>query len=227
MGARQERLQEYLLAAGARATGGIPRCKSPSDLARAGILDEVVRTYHQLSGTASLPTLNAGAWDIQIDGHAVELDEEQHFNRYRAITLSSPVYRRLAVLNMRDYTQWCAAHEGACLRTAGTRSGFWTKPSCEREFGPSSPVGVLDGGGSSRWKQRAFYDFIKDLTPLVYGHEVRRLAVWEVVVVAGRPCALGDLLDGKRAADAPGVAASIRAHLQSPVAHSTPQTAAS
>ncbi|MHA7678588.1 DUF7255 family protein [Cupriavidus sp. PET2-C1] len=37
--------------------------------------------------------------------------------------------------------------------------------SCERQFGVGSAQKILEGAGAPRRKQRAFYDFVKDLCP--------------------------------------------------------------
>jgi hypothetical protein len=44
----------------------------------------------------------------------------------------------------------------------------------------------LSGNGSPRWKQRAFYDFVTDRSPLPIGVTVVRVAVWDTLVDAGR-----------------------------------------
>lgn len=64
------------------------------------------------------------------------------------------------------YRVYCSAKENRCLRKAGSR-GYWSSSSSVAEFGPAGEPGVLAGAGSPRWKQRAFYDFIKDLSPFV------------------------------------------------------------
>ena len=44
----------------------------------------------------------------------------------------------------------------------------------------------LSGNGSPRSKQRAFYDFVTDRSPLLIGVTVVRVAVWDTLVDAGR-----------------------------------------
>ena len=58
-------------------------------LSKAGIMNEMLRTYRKLDGILDVPPLSFGKWDICLNGFIVELDEEQHFNRYRAATLES------------------------------------------------------------------------------------------------------------------------------------------
>ena len=39
--------------------------------------------------------------------------------------------------------------------------------------------GCLDGAGSSRWRQRAFYDFLRDVTGLIKEIPVIRLSIYQ------------------------------------------------
>lgn len=63
-------------------------------------------------------------------------------------------------------------------------------------FGEGGAAGDLLGAGSPRWKQRAFYDFVKDLAPLCANISVARLAIWDLVEIEGKRALLGDLLTG-------------------------------
>ena len=55
---------------------------------------------------------------------------------------------------------------------------------------------MLDRGpGSPRWKQRAFYDFTKDLAPLTEDLAVSRLSIWEEVASDSQTLLVGELLD--------------------------------
>ena len=44
---------------------------------------EIERIYKELGGTQEEPPLKFGAWDISTPKFIMELDEENHFNRYR------------------------------------------------------------------------------------------------------------------------------------------------
>jgi hypothetical protein len=138
-----------------------------------------------------------GPWDLQFDRLVVELDEERHFNRYRAITLKADIYEEL-LLPTAEYREFCDRHERDCLAAAGWR-GNWTNLSAESEFGPAGPERQLDGPGSPRWKQRAFYDFVKDLAPLCLDMQLARLSIWETINVAGEALLLGAALADSQA----------------------------
>ncbi len=43
----------------------------------------------------------------------------------------------------------------------------------------SDDNGCLDGAGSSRWRQRAFYDFLRDVTGLIKEIPVIRLSIYQ------------------------------------------------
>ncbi len=160
------------------------------ELVAAGVGDEVTRIYRRLGGVRDQPRVAPGPWDLQIDEVVVELDEENHFNRYRALSLDSPLYRGLDHVDTVAYRAWCTSREVACL----TYGKYWTSTSSEREFGPPGPRPSLSGRGAPRWKQRAFYDLIKDLTPLVGHPAVRRISIYECVACKGDAQTLDELL---------------------------------
>lgn len=153
-GRRAEVLAELLEHVGYRRRTNPRRPRLP-DLERAKA-DCLVAIYRRLGGQVAEPVLTTGPWDLSFDGLLVELDEELHFNRYRAATLR--VARR----------PWTDLYVGYCLdggprcRRAGLFGRRWTTPSAEPHFGPPDIPGVLDGAGSPRWKQRAILDTVKD-----------------------------------------------------------------
>jgi hypothetical protein len=137
------------------------------------------------------PALRPGAWDLTFGGSVVvELDEELHFNRYRALTLSASWGASLPWTD--EFVVYCGKHEDECL-SAGAWGKRWTNPSCERMFGEAGPPGKLDGAGAPRWKQRALYDGMNDLAPAVHP-SVRLARVSVHDTVEGRR--LWDVLDG-------------------------------
>lgn len=137
--------------------------------------------YRELGGILDpMPSYYTGGWDIVLaDGRKVELDEEQHFNRYRVISLQQKWARELPWRG--EYLDDAQGREDACLRTASSRKGFWSKPKAEAMFGVPGPRGVLDGAGSPRWRQRALYDATKDIAALHGAVRLTRLSVWDNV----------------------------------------------
>lgn len=143
------------------------------------------------------------------DGLLVELDEELHFNRYRALTLGAPWAADLPWRE--DYLRYCSQNESACVAAAkwGKR---WTNPSCERLFGVAGPAGSFEGNGAPRWKQRALYDAIKDAFALSQQeYRLARVAVYDDI--DGRT--LEEVLRSPRPDDAEAVAELVRSRMSS------------
>lgn len=178
-GARAETLSTLLERCGYKRARAAP---PPPQLDRLSIAaqDRVRDVYSALGGSANEPKFRPGAWDLAFDdGLVVELDEELHFNRYRAITLAQPWANVLRWHE--DYLGYTVAYEEACLAAArwGKR---WTNPSCERMFGPADPPGTFGSVGAPRWKQRALYDAMKDIACLdSAGLQLVRLATVDFI----------------------------------------------
>lgn len=142
-----------------------------------------------------------GHWDIAgPDGLVIEFDEVQHFNRFRALSFAAPW---TAALPWRtSYLRWCELYENVNLKEH--RPGFWHGSRrnragisyAERLFG-SSELGDLVTG-SPRWKQRAWYDLIRDLQPFVRPN-LRLARISEFDLVDGH--LLGAVLRGRASAD--------------------------
>lgn len=92
------------------------------------------------------------------------------------------------------YRTYCESREGACLSKA-KHGGYWASDPTLRQFGPASVPGDLQPPGSPRWKQRAFYDFLKDVAPIAFGTPLARLAIWDTVSVNG--CEVPVLFTGR------------------------------
>jgi hypothetical protein len=136
--------------------------------------------FKALGGSDEPPRPRPGTWDLAFHGDlVVELDEELHFNRYRAQTLCSSLAQNLPW--RADYLRYCRDEEPACI-SAGSWGKRWTNDSCVRMFGPAGRPGDLPGAGAPRWKQRAFYDAIKDTVVLTScALRLSRVAVYDVV----------------------------------------------
>ena len=173
-----------------------PRLDDLSDEAKA----QVVATYRALGGTEPARPPRPGAWDLAFEGGlVVELDEELHFNRYRATTLEAFWSENLPWHD--EYLDFCSRHESECL-DAGKWGKRWTTPSCESMFGPPGEPGELEGPGAPRWKQRALYDAMKDIAALTSGTvRLARLSVWDIIgdvrlghtLVVGTPVDVNEL----------------------------------
>lgn len=108
------------------------------------------------------------------------MDEQLHFDRYRLMTLESPLYNEIKGFPLKEYRDYCIRCKENCLKS-GSHGGRWSKRSCEEMFGVAQSEGDLNGNGSPRWKQIAFYDFIKDISYITTGIPVVRLSIYDVI----------------------------------------------
>lgn len=167
-----------------KALGGLDsshRKLTNRDLQASAYYDEILSVYRRLGGILPVVPCNLKKGDIVLPDIIVELDEEQHFNRYRLVTLESPLYNKLGKFPLDQYRLFCREHEKAC-RSDGK---FWTSDPCEIQFGKAGERGVLDGQGAPRWKQRAFYDFLKDVSVLIIDTQYVRVSIYDKVKYSG------------------------------------------
>jgi len=158
---------------------------------------ELKQLYAAFGGDERQIAFRPGSWDLALkDGRVLELDEELHFNRYRALTLGTSWSSSLPW--RKDYLRHCETHEAICLG-AGRWGSRWVSPSTVRMFGTAAVAGDLDAsGGAPRWKQRALYDAIKDAAAVQdSGIKLARLSVHDEV--AG--VCLGTALNGDAVLD--------------------------
>ncbi|MFP4698611.1 MAG: hypothetical protein ACLFMO_07880 [Eubacteriales bacterium] len=174
----------------------LPRV-SYEDILKSKYCDEVTKVYYKLGGKLYKFPSRIGKWDIETEKFVLELDEELHFNRYRKITLNSRIYDELNDFPVRKYKKYCDEYEINCLK-AGSYGKKWTNLSCEKQFGVSAKNKDLTGNGSARWRQRAFYDYLKDLTPLILQFPLIRVSIWDKVKICDKEINIAYLLDKEK-----------------------------
>ena len=76
-------------------------------LLQSGYYDEAFGLYKKLGGTLSEVPMRVGAYDIDTRDFIIELDEENHFNRYRLATLDSTIYLK----NKNIAIKWVKKHK--------------------------------------------------------------------------------------------------------------------
>lgn len=132
----------------------------------------VRRIYRRLSGLslpATMPIRERRAIDGVIGGRGkawrlIEFDEAQHFNEYRALTLS--FYPEDCPLGFPRDVWLTASRRGSLIGPPG----YWS---------PKPPVFPMDGG---RHRQRAFRDALADLLPPLHDFgPTLRIADFEVL----------------------------------------------
>jgi hypothetical protein len=150
-------------------------------------------------------TLTPDAWDMVLlpDSTYVELDEENHFTRYRRRTLepgwSCALPWRDAYLGYVDKFEHRARTDGRFWKPKRRVDGGPQK--AERIFGEAADRGNFDGNGSPRWKTRALYDAAKDLCAIDESVRLARLSIYDTI--DGVP--LGELLLGSTPIDVPAL----------------------
>lgn len=150
-------------------------CKlTEQELLASGYYEAVVNVYRILGGVLSMPPIRVGKYDIDTANFIIELDEENHFNRYRLSTLDSPIYANNPNIDVEQYKKFCKNYEDRCL----TYGKYAKNDSTEKQFEYCELDGNLDDS-RSRWKQRAFYDFIKDITSIVKNVPIIRISIYE------------------------------------------------
>lgn len=148
---------------------------SESELRYSDYFSEIMRVYRQLGGILFNAPTRVGKYDIDTPNFMIELDEENHFNRYRLCTLESSIYTDNCNLDVENYRLFCSSYEGYC-RTDGNCA---MTASSEKQFGISSIDGDFLRISRTRWKQRAFYDFLKDVTSIIIGIPIIRISIYE------------------------------------------------
>nr|WP_245914776.1 hypothetical protein [Nocardia fluminea] len=200
-GRRAAALQHMLIKAGLHPAPlpPPPRLAQLSGDAQAAI--EAV--YQALGGSAPMLRLRPGSWDLAFaDGLVIELDEELHFNRYRAQTLHS--LAAAALPWHEDYLWYSSRYEQNCL-AAGKWERRWSTTRCETMFGPPGPPGVLVGRRLASMETTRALRRCQRHRCDALDHAVRlaRLSIWDSV--GGMP--LGDGLYEKAQIDPAQVAA--------------------
>ena len=176
-----------------------PRLEHFPDALRSNIL----ALYHELGGILDEPLLRPGTWDVPLKGGLVlELDEEQHFTRYRTVTLDAPWAADLPWA--RVYQQYA---ERAGDAHGGTGGGRWTSAAAEKQFGIADPEGAFILQGAPRWKQRALYDAMKDAAAAAGLVRLARISVYDMV----GSVSIGRVLYGRSTVSANAIAELIRA----------------
>ena len=201
MGARQENLINLLKVTSDKVDCEVISKPTLEDYKRSIYYNELLSIYKALNGGQPEIPFNIGKYDCIINGTIVELDEENHFNRYRAITLQATIYKKKNVLNNESYLGYCKLFETKCQ----ARGGYWQNDSSDRQFNNSDIAGSFQSKGSSRWKQRAFYDLLKDHIPFILDIPVKRISIYDTIEVNKIPYTINNILNKGDKAFAPAI----------------------
>ena len=152
-----------------------------------------LQTYESLGGRGKFPELKFNVSFMEFGRFCVLLDEQIHFNRYRAKTLRSVFYENISSFPLMKYRSYSRKYEVECLKT-GTSKPAWTNEEAERHFGPSQDNGDLGLAGSSGWKLTAFQDFAIDLIARQRKMRLLRISVWDDLLIHKKLMKLNELL---------------------------------
>jgi hypothetical protein len=190
---RQQQLTKILLTVYREVYPEIPSM-SWDDLEKNNLAQEVLIVYKELGGVLPKPSVKIDTWGLSLDACLVELDDHNHFNRYRRTTLQAESYDKLAFFPVDSYKNYCRKFEAECLKSGMTPNN-WHSPKADRLFGAAGAIGDLSRNGATLWKLRAFEDYLKDLHAMIFPEfALMRVAVWEELLLGGKLTRLQDLL---------------------------------
>lgn len=152
-----------------------------------------LETYESLGGREAFPEIKIHVPFMEFGRFCVLLDEQIHFNRYRAKTLRSSFYENLTSFPLMKYRSYSRKYEVECLKS-GTSNPAWTNKEAERQFGPSQHNGDLGLSGSSGWKLIAFKDFAIDLIARQRKIRLLRVSVWDDILINKKLVKFNELL---------------------------------
>jgi hypothetical protein len=182
MGKRQDNVLKYLSCDFDFSPVKLPTLK---EYKASPYYQEIFEIYKELGGMLDeIPFggLSERYIDFFINGRILELDEENHFNRYRLVTLAASIYANNQSFDTDKYIKYCEKFNNKCRQNGK----FWRSNSSEQQFGVSAPEGIFDGNGSSRYKQRAFYDMLKDFIPHISDIALKRISIYDPITIEGQ-----------------------------------------
>ena len=171
-----------------------PEKLNSSSLKKGTAKEWIEKVYNDLSGKGDcwkvVFQLPEG---IETEQLRLSLDGSLQFNRYRAISLSSPLYEKYNPGWLAAYRRNCRSLERECLKD-GARQGVWTNPLAEQHFGQAQESGDFFGTGAAGWRLKAFEEFLADVYLFLGKQQHKRISVYERLMVQGKLIPLQQLL---------------------------------
>lgn len=167
------------------------------DIQKKNLTSDVMGVYKDLGGKLAKPEVLFPAFDLEFENLAIFMDEERNFNRYRAITLQSPLYSKLSNFSLEKYRSFCRTFEQECLKSASF-GHHWSNSFSEKDFGRSGEKGDLYKDGASAWKYKAFQDFLTDLMPLVFDIPVIRFSIYDNLLINSKMYRVNEIIISSR-----------------------------
>ncbi len=180
-GIREENLHKILLSK-YLPSAELNRNFSTSELKGLFTEKTLLETYASLGGKEAFPEITFQVSFMEFGRFCVLLDEQIHFNRYRAKTLRSSFYENLKSFPLMKYKSYSRKYETECIKS-GTSNPAWTNREAEFHFGASQSNGDLGLKGSAGWKLTAFKDFAIDMIARQRKLRLIRISVWDDLMI--------------------------------------------
>lgn len=150
--------------------------------------------YESLGGKSTAPYLPKIKFPFKINRFVFLYDEEEHFNRYRGLTLKTSLYEVFSFPWLDSYKRLCRTYEKDCVKV-GLQDRVWNGPPlASKLFGTSEEPGDLSGNGSSGWKLNAYNDCQYDLLSRLHGYKLIRIPAYETLMIERKLFKINDLL---------------------------------
>lgn len=155
---------------------------------------EVEQVYKILQGKGNCRDIEFALPEgIETEKVRLSLDGSLQFNRYRAVTLQSPVYDLQTVSWPETYRRYCRSQERECLKD-GSREDIWAGKEAVLHFGLAQEAGDLTGPGAPGWKLNVFKEFLADVYLFNQPQQHKRISLYERVMIQGKLVPLQQLL---------------------------------
>lgn len=153
----------------------------------------IKEAYSELGGIENEIPYQSNEYDFQLKEGIILIDTEKDYNRYRAITLRSEIYKLIPSINTENHKRFCRQYETECLKSAGNINN-WSNKESEKYYGRSQEIGDLSEPGPSLWKLNAMKNFMTDISSLVLKTKIFRISPYDNLVIGGKMIKVKDLL---------------------------------
>jgi len=147
-----------------------------------------------LGATGPYPLFEKVPVDFKFGRILILWDEEENFNRYRGITLRSPMYAEFHYIFFEGYKRLCRTYEKEAIKAGSTKRIWEGPPLATRLFGAPSDPGDFHGVGATGWKLNAYNHMQVDLLTRIHGYKLIRLNPYETIMTGGSLKRLDQLL---------------------------------
>ena len=192
MSLRIKNLQQLLNAQYAPEDTTLSKKKMKGGVSRHSQTD-IEEIYHALGGKLKPAAIHVPDFSLRYQKFCVVFEEATAFNRYRAVTLRSGLYEKIAGFPLSQYKVYCRTRESECMKSAKSPP-HWTNREAEHHFGEAMVPGDLGLNGAPGWKLKAMKALLLDALAVEQKMRVIHLSVWDEIMMDNRLVKLHDLL---------------------------------